>query len=45
LLLKLNLISQDEADQLNPYREFDIKNFAGNKVGSSLVVNVPILKQ
>jgi L-asparaginase II len=43
LLMKFNLISKIEADQLNPYREFEIKNFAGNKVGKSLVVNVPPL--
>ena len=40
LLIKFNLISQQEADKLNPYREFEITNFAGNKVGKSLVVNV-----
>jgi L-asparaginase II len=43
LLIKFNLISQEEAEKLNPYREFDLTNFAGNKVGKSLVVNVPTL--
>jgi hypothetical protein len=43
LLIKFNLISQEEAEKLNPYREFDLTNFAGNKVGKSLVVNVPPL--
>lgn len=44
LLLKFNLISEDEAKQLDTYREFEISNFAGNKVGKSLVVNVPPFK-
>jgi L-asparaginase II len=44
LLMKFNLISQEEADQLNPYREFEITNFAGNKVGKSIVINVTNLK-
>jgi L-asparaginase II len=42
LLMKFNLISSEEAEQLNPYREFEITNFAGNKVGKSLVVNVAL---
>ncbi len=44
LLMKFNLITKEEANQLNLYREFEITNFAGNKVGKSLVVNVPLLK-
>lgn len=42
LLQKLNLISQEEANQLNPYKEFDITNFAGRKVGISRTSNIDI---
>ncbi len=43
LLLNLNLISQEEYQQLNPYNECEIKNFAGNIVGKSVAVNIPQL--
>ncbi len=43
LLLNLNLISREEYNQLNPYNECDIKNFAGNIVGKSRAVNIPKL--
>lgn len=40
VLKKFNLLSTVEIDQLRSYCEFDITNFAGNKVGKSRVVNV-----
>lgn len=40
LLKHLGLITEQEAKELDPYREFDLSNFAGNVVGSSKVVNV-----
>ena len=43
LLLNLNLISEEEYKQLNPYNECEIKNFAGNVVGKSVAVNIPKL--
>ena len=40
LLRKLELITEEEAQLLNPYREFDIPNFAGNMASHSRVVNL-----
>lgn len=40
LLLKLGLLSDDESELLDPYREFDIPNFAGNLASHSCVVNL-----
>lgn len=40
LLLHLNLISQQEADDLIKYHEIELKNFAGNTVGKSRAVNI-----
>ena len=40
LLKHLGLITDKEAKELDPYREFELSNFACNIVGSSQVVNV-----
>ncbi len=40
LLKKLDLISQEEIAELEKYREFEMKNFAGNITGKSIVVNL-----
>lgn len=40
LLQHLGIISHDESELLDPYREFDITNFAGNIVGRSCTVNI-----
>ncbi len=40
LLKNLNLITEEEVAELEKYREFEMKNFAGNITGKSLVVNI-----
>jgi L-asparaginase II len=40
LLKHLNLITSEEVAELEKYREFEMKNFAGNVTGKSLVVNI-----
>ncbi len=40
LLIALQLLSSDEVSALEKYHEFEMKNFAGNITGSSVVVNV-----
>jgi L-asparaginase II len=40
LLKHLELLSPDEINELEKYREFEMKNFAGNITGKSLVVNI-----
>ncbi len=40
LLEKLGLITQEEVAELDKYREFEMKNFAGNITGKSIVVNI-----
>jgi L-asparaginase II len=45
LLLNLELITTEEYKLLDAYGESEIKNFAGIKVGRSVVVNVPPMHQ
>jgi len=40
LLKKLGLITPEEVAELEKYREFEMKNFAGNITGKSIVVNL-----
>ncbi len=40
LLQHLDLLSSEEIQQLDPYREFDLPNFAGNIASHSRVVNL-----
>jgi len=40
LLSHLNLLSQEEIKQLEPFHEFDLINFSGNIVGKSVAVNI-----
>jgi hypothetical protein len=43
--LNLELITTEEYKLLDAYGESEIKNFAGIKVGRSVVVNVPPMHQ
>ena len=45
LLLNLELITTEEYKLLDAYGECEIKNFAGIKVGRSVVANVPPMNQ
>jgi L-asparaginase II len=40
LLSHFNLLTEEETALLNPYKEFDILNFGGNKASQTCVVNI-----